>query len=971
MASLATIGVDVGGTNTDAVLIRDNQVLAWHKTPSTADIQTSVEHAISEVISKSNVDTAELGSVKIGTTQFINAVLEQDGSKLDKVAVIRICGPYSRGSPPFVDFPAGLRALVEGHFDYVDGGYQVDGRPISALDVGQLKEQASIIKEKSIRSIVVIGIYSPSDPRQEEEAASYLLSELGAGYEITCSHKVGRLGFLERENASILNASLRRFARHVISGYRLAARRLGIRNLYITLNDGTLSKAADAAECPVRCFQSGPTNSARGAAFLAQLDHGSESGEKEILVMDVGGTTTDICALLKGGFPRQSAAFVKIGGVRTNFTIPAVHSIALGGGSYVREHSGVVTIGPDSVGSNLTKEGIFFGGKTLTATDLVLSNGLTQGISPQIKSSSLLEIKKAVEAAIDLAKSKQGDAIVVLVGGGSIIIDNNLAGVDSLVRPKYFDVANAVGAAIGKISGSVDTIGIPDRKSIDEIVQDAKALAIERCVAAGGGRDTAEIVEVDVLPVSYVTNGATRIIVRAVSDLSDSSEVEESAQDDETQFPNDLGAEAFQKPAPSIAKGSSASGDVTGKTVPNVASESFDPEAYKPDIRGDLWYISEIDLQFLQDGTGVLGVGSCGEPYPTYVACLNELRNGKEITIRRQSSVQDDTVVLVAGFMGSPSVYLERVPGKNEITDAITAVTAAGNLSTFDSIIPNEIGGMNSFEALVAASRLGKSVLDTDCVARAYPYLWQTVRCLNGVSVTPAAVADGAGNKKVMAISRDELHAEEVLREACSDLGSLSGICINPVRGPEARTLPKNSFSYAWTIGYTLALSRCRKQDPAMNLVREHNGAILFSGKIVSVTRTVSKGFTRGSVLLESSEEDGISKSEKKSLLHVDFENENLCALRKDHGQEYKVVAVCPDLITFLDKANGAPLGISDYKYGLRVSVIALRAPPFWVSEQGLKVGGPTAFGLDHKYTPISSGPFHDPLSVWDMFVDE
>ncbi len=73
----------------------------------------------------------------------------------------------------------------------------------------------------------------------------------------------------------------------------------------------------------------------------------------------------------------------------------------------------------------------------------------------------------------------------------------------------------------------------------------------------------------------------------------------------------------------------------------------------------------------------------------------------------------------------------------------------ASGLSTFDAVVPNEIGGMNSFEALLAGARFGKSVLDTDLVARAYPKIWQTVRCLKDISVVPAAVSDGAGTTHV------------------------------------------------------------------------------------------------------------------------------------------------------------------------------------------------------------------------------
>lgn len=77
------------------------------------------------------------------------------------------------------------------------------------------------------------------------------------------------------------------------------------------------------------------------------------------------------------------------------------------------------------------------------------------------------------------------------------------------------------------------------------------------------------------------------------------------------------------------------------------------------------------------------------------------------------------------------------------------AVIAAAGLTSFDAVIPNEIGGLNAFEALIAAWRFGKSVLDTDQVARAYPLIWQTVRCLEGNLVTPSAVADGRGKVQV------------------------------------------------------------------------------------------------------------------------------------------------------------------------------------------------------------------------------
>jgi hypothetical protein len=154
------------------------------------------------------------------------------------------------------------------------------------------------------------------------------------------------------------------------------------------------------------------------------------------------------------------------------------------------------------------------------------------------------------------------------------------------------------------------------------------------------------VVEIDNVPISYVTNGATKLLVRVVGDLVDSHEENfdspESLLDGETFRKADLDIipNGLSKDANSVSKGSSY--DII---------EQVDIESYRPRIEGDLWYLSELDLQFFQDGTGVLGVGSCGEPYPTYLACLEVLRSGGEITIRRQDTFPDEGVVLVSGFM--------------------------------------------------------------------------------------------------------------------------------------------------------------------------------------------------------------------------------------------------------------------------------------------------------------------------------
>lgn len=123
-----------------------------------------------------------------------------------------------------------------------------------------------------------------------------------------------------------------------------------------------------ALRYPILTIACGPTNSIRGAAHL--------SGLSNALVVDIGGTTTDI-GVLAQGFPRQSSAAVEIGGVRTNFRMPDILSIGIGGGTIVRAYGAgeTVTVGPDSVGYELLKRGRIFGGDTLTATDVAVKLG--------------------------------------------------------------------------------------------------------------------------------------------------------------------------------------------------------------------------------------------------------------------------------------------------------------------------------------------------------------------------------------------------------------------------------------------------------------------------------------------------------------------------------------------------------------------------------------------------------------------
>ncbi len=256
---------------------------------------------------------------------------------------------------------------------------------------------------------------------------------------MVCSHNIGTIGLLERENATILNASILAVAKKTFRSFGRAMLKLGLScPLYITQNDGTLTDAASAAEFPVKTFASGPTNSMIGAAFLAGIDNprsayrstNEDTPTNQILVVDVGGTTADVCALLPSGFPRQAPDFVEVGGVRTAFSMPEVCSIGLGGGSrvYNNETRGQITVGPDSVDHFLTSKALVFGGDIMTLTDIVVASKqiignpeLVSYISGDVLAAARKQVKKMLESVLDNMRVSSAPVTVLLVGGGSII----------------------------------------------------------------------------------------------------------------------------------------------------------------------------------------------------------------------------------------------------------------------------------------------------------------------------------------------------------------------------------------------------------------------------------------------------------------------------------------------------------------------------------------------------------------------
>ncbi|RIK95704.1 MAG: hydantoinase subunit beta [Proteobacteria bacterium] len=508
------IGVDVGGTNTDAVVMSDTGIVSWFKTPTTPEVGTGIFTAIKHILEENDLPPESIGSVMIGTTQFTNALIER--KKLVEVGIIRIALPATASISPLTDWPKDLVEIIGRHIHLVAGGYEFDGRKISELDEDAIFKAARDFRKKGLKAIAISCVFSPMSAAMEMRAAEIVISEIPDA-KITLSSEVGRLGLLERENAAILNASLSRLAISVIQSCSAALKSLKIKApLYISQNDGTLMGVDHAERFPVMTFASGPTNSMRGAAFLSGLD--------DAIVIDIGGTTTDVGVLAKG-FPRESSVSVDIGGVRTNFRMPDILSVGLGGGSLVRS-DGAITVGPDSVGFRLSEKARIFGGDDLTATDIAVAAGIAKignpaavaSISPEIVSDAIKVIHQSITNAVDRMKTSAREIPVILVGGGSILAPKTIRGASRVIMPEYYSVANAIGAAIAQASGEVDKVYSYESLGRDGAIEQATKEAKNSAVSAGAAADSLKVVDISELPLAYMPGGTVRLRVKVVGD---------------------------------------------------------------------------------------------------------------------------------------------------------------------------------------------------------------------------------------------------------------------------------------------------------------------------------------------------------------------------------------------------------------------------------------------------------------------
>lgn len=515
------IGIDVGGTNTDAALMDGDSVVAVVKRPTSADVTSGVVEAIESVLASHANLRSKIQAVMIGTTHFVNAVVQRRA--ISKVGIIRIGLPMGSAIPPMVDWPGDLKSTVDGGCHLIHGGAYFNGEEYATLDTDAVLAAAKTLRERGCKAVAISCVFAPIRPDIEETVADLVRTEIPEAA-VTLSHQVGGLGLIERENSAILNACLSELAESVVSGLQRAIADTGLNaTLYVSHNDGTLLDGEQVRKFPVFACAAGPTNSIRGAAFLTGLD--------EAIVVDVGGTTTDVGILVKG-LARETSAVIELGGVKTNFAMADVLSIALGGGTIVDLN---IPTSPcltsKSVGFQLSERSRVFGGDTLTTTDIAVANGWLdvgtrdglEQVSEETRRKITADIQTRMADAIDQVKLSGADIPVIVVGGGAPLVDKEIDGASKVIKPEFSGAANAIGAAIAQVGGRVKrlfdygSLGGRDA-AIQLATQEAKQAAIE----SGAVPASLKVVEIEELPMPYMNTGATSLGVRVVGDLAPS-----------------------------------------------------------------------------------------------------------------------------------------------------------------------------------------------------------------------------------------------------------------------------------------------------------------------------------------------------------------------------------------------------------------------------------------------------------------
>lgn len=352
--------------------------------------------------------------------------------------------------------------------------------------------------------------------------------------------------------------------------------------------------------------------------------------------------------------------------------------------------------------------------------------------------------------------------------------------------------------------------------------------------------------------------------------------------------------------------------------------------------------IQSDELKPLATGAWILGAGGGGNPYHSYLGIRKLYREGRVVTLLDPAALGDEDLVAVVSNMGAPLV------GQERLTDAALAAKPVKMMEAylgrrFRAVMSLEIGGGNAIQPLLVAALMEIPVVDADSMGRAYPEAQMTSFAIADLPMFPLALGDVRDNEVIVSRAASWKWIERISRKVCTEVGSIAATCKAPRTGREVKEFGiLYTVTKAIRIGQAVHKARAGHGDPVSAVLSVTGGQLIFTGKVVDVDRRTTEGFLRGTAGVEGLDDHSGQQ------LQLEFQNE--FAIASIDGIPQVTV---PEIICVMDAESGEAVGTETLRYGQRVRVLVLPAPPIQMTEKGLAHVGPRAFGYDmdfHSY---------------------
>lgn len=354
------------------------------------------------------------------------------------------------------------------------------------------------------------------------------------------------------------------------------------------------------------------------------------------------------------------------------------------------------------------------------------------------------------------------------------------------------------------------------------------------------------------------------------------------------------------------------------------------------------------DLPDIATGAAFLGTGGGGDPYVGRLLATAAIEENGPPALLALDDIDDDANVYTIAMLGAPTVLVEKAACGDDIDLALAKLQHYTGKPA-DVLIPIEIGGVNSLVPVMAAARSGLPLVDADGMGRAFPEIQMVTYNVHGISATPLVVTDEHGNSLVVETGSAK-RAEDLIRVCAVEMGCSVMLSSYPMSGRQAKDCAvAGTLTAARDIGRSIREGR-RAGNPVQALIQTlvnspHYGHCreLFDGKITNLERMTKGGFSVGLCSI-------VALEDPKRELKLQFQNEHLVA-----HEGGRLRAIVPDLICVIDRETAEPIPVEAMKYGQRVRVLAVSAPPVLRKPEALAIFGPQAFGLDEPFQSIET----------------